>query len=521
MIFYFRKTIYIQRGSGEERDPGTGCHASEMGGCVPPTGPGSHSEEVQRWLASAEGGGEEEEAVRPNMRRRVFFAADSQGVASPLGGEEEEWGLVSKARARRRDERRNMMEQRVQDYKDMVNRKTTEELLMEVRDKRKGVERQIDELVQLEMMEGGRTLEEEQNELDMYREVTGEEAAKRLGFRLSEKRRKRVMEREGLLEPKEEKKIEEATKDLEDMLVLHPEVEDELVKELEGEDSDAEPMCTVVAANEEEEWNLDASTVKNRIETWEVVDPATIDLEVLAEKEEEAAKGLYAGKSRSACRRKSHAKKMRCAANNIGQPTSRAREGVVDLEEEAYWKEHYEKERYELMRKKIEMNLKDRERRDKRKEEERKKKEEERKKEEDMARRFEVRGPEERSIDNRDLWLGERKMQIALEEADKRARDELMVSILMEEREMLDDLFDKFLLTKNITHYKQWTEELKEEWYGIKEEVERPRREREKAVEQLKKDHLELIEELDERQSFAAGGSGAVKGGDEELTLFI
>ena len=114
-----------------------------------------------------------------------------------------------------------------------------------------------------------------------------------------------------------------------------------------------------------------------------------------------------------------------------------------------------------------------------------------------MARRFNVRGAVKRNIDHRELWLGERKMQIALEEVDKRARDKLMVNILMEEREMLDDLFDKFLLMKNITHYKQWREELKEEWYGIKEEVNWPRRERKKAVEQLKKDRRELMEDID------------------------
>ena len=395
------------------------------------------------------------------------------------------------------------MEQRVQDYKDMVNRKTTEELLTEAEDKRKGVEKHIDELVRLEMLEGGRTLEEEQKELEDYAEVMGEEAAKRLGYRLHEKRKKRLMEREGVLAPEEEypgklEEVEEATKELEDMLLLHPEEEDDLVKELEGEDSDAESTCTVVAAKEVEEWNSDASTVKNRIEVWEVVDPATIDPEVLAKKEEEAAKGLYHGKSRNARRRKNYAEKLRCAANNIGQPTSRARGGFVDLEEEAYQKELYEEERYKAMKKKIELNMKDRERKNKRKVEENKRKtEEKKKKEEDMARRFVEREPEERNMDNRELWLGERKMQIAQEAADDRARSALMVEILTEEREMLDDLFDEFLLTKNITHYKQWTEELKEEWFGIKAEVQKPRREREEAVEQLKKDRLELMEDVD------------------------
>ena len=339
---------------------------------LPTDNSGSGREAVARWVASTVGVGGGE-ANRPFVRRRVFFAADSQEeveVASAIGEEEDVWGPVGEARARRRDERRNAMEQKVQDYKDMVDRKTTEELLTEAEDERKGVVKHIDELVRQEMLEEGRTLEEEQRELDEYAEVMGEAAAKRLGFRLQEKRKKRLMEREGLLAPEEEypgklKEVEEATKELEDMLVLHPEEEDDLVKELEGDDSDAESTCTVVAAKEVEEWNSDASTVKNRIEVWEVVDPATIDPEVLAKKEEEAAKGLYHGKSRNARRRKNYAEKMRCAANNIGQPTSRAREGFVDLEEEAYQKELHEEERYKAMKKKIELNMKERERKNK------------------------------------------------------------------------------------------------------------------------------------------------------------
>ena len=145
----------------------------------------------------ASGGGEEEEANRPFVRRRVFFAADSQEeveVASAIGEEEDVWGPVGEARARRRDERRNAMEQKVQDYKDMVDRKTTEELLTEAEDERKGVVKHIDELVRQEMLEEGRTLEEEQRELEEYAEVMGEAAAKRLGFRLHEKGKMRLMQ---------------------------------------------------------------------------------------------------------------------------------------------------------------------------------------------------------------------------------------------------------------------------------------------------------------------------------------
>ena len=170
----------------------------------------------------------------------------------------------------------------------------------------------------------------------------------------------------------------------------------------------------------------------------------------------------------------------------------------MDLEEEAYQKELYEEERYKAMKKKIELNMKDRERKYKRKVEENKRKtEEKKKKEEDMAKRFVERDPEERNMDNRELWMGERKWRIAQEAADDRAKSALMVEILTEEREMLDDLFDEFLLTKNITHFKEWTPELKEEWYGIREEVQKPRKEREEAVEKLKKDRLELMEDVD------------------------
>ena len=108
---------------------------------------------------------------------------------------------------------------------------------------------------------------------------------------------------------------------------------------------------------------------ENKIKTWEVVDPATIDPEVLAKKEEEAAKGLYAGKLRSARHRKNHTIRRQSAANNIGNTRSRAREGVVteaDMEEEEYWKEKYEKERYKFIVKKIELNMKEREREGKR-----------------------------------------------------------------------------------------------------------------------------------------------------------
>ena len=353
---------------------------------------------------------------------------------------------------------------------------------------------EIERIVREEMAKSEEEFMENFNE-GAFDEVMGKEAAASLGFAVTERRRKRVAAKYSLRTEEDDKNLEEAMGELKDMLVLAPEGEDELDKELRGEEEeDAASVVTVVAAKEDDvgsvkSWTSEASTVKADIGCYDVVEVVDANAAAIAEREMEAAGDVY-GKSRTARKNRNRKAYLELAAAGKDVPKSRRRDGgTTDLEKEE--EERVEKLLEGMKKAAVTKNRKERERKKRKKEEARQKEAEEREK------RKEVRSAREVERDSKKLHEGMRKMRVALEESEARAKRELEEDIEEGEREIMRRAMDDMILEKNMNVIVPSTPEEEEELNKLYEEVSAPRKQREAMKKAMEEERERLLKDVD------------------------